>query len=431
MAGFAGAATIIGSALLVLLSDRPGRSAEEVKTTIARRDLSTPDELAAQLGRMPLLDLTSLEAAAKYREALQTFADLRKPKEKTGATIREPWPGLAVETLEKERSKLCLTLGLPAREGKSSQLDAKEAEHLQTVAALLRRHGAVSVLGRRGEAELEPPKIGSWDQLHQAVRLTPGMGGMVHFDRAVVQMLQVEDETRRLMLVDGLKRMPEVAVIPLVERAIYDVSPAVREAAIAALSERPSEQYRPVLLNALRHPWAAAADHAAEALVALQDHEAVPLLKPLLFRTNPCAPEASSEADAKPLVREVIRVNHLRNCMLCHAPAVGDGKELVVAPVPTPGQPLPVAYYGSRGGSRLGVLVRADITYLKQDFSVMQRVESAKPWPEQQRFDFLVRTREATPEEVAAAKKAPPSYPQREAVLWALEELERAAAAKP
>jgi hypothetical protein len=54
-------------------------------------------------------------------------------------------------------------------------------------------------------------------------------------------------------------------------------------------------------------------------------------------------------------------------------------------------------------------------------------VENPKSWPERQRFDYLVRTREATPEEIAAQnaipQKAEAQYPQREAVLTVLRKL--------
>jgi hypothetical protein len=72
--------------------------------------------------------------------------------------------------------------------------------------------------------------------------------------------------------------------------------------------------------------------------------------------------------------------------------------------------------------------VRADITYLRQDFSVTERVAKPDKWPEWQRFDYLVRTRELTADEVAAHRKKPrksrfASYPQRYAVRFALREL--------
>src|SRR5207245_10994561 len=37
--------------------------------------------------------------------------------------------------------------------------------------------------------------------------------------------------------------------------------------------------------------------------------------------------------------------------------------------------------------------------YLRQDFSMFQAVADANPWPEMQRFDFLVRTRVLTEKE--------------------------------
>src|SRR5262249_35589690 len=42
------------------------------------------------------------------------------------------------------------------------------------------------------------------------------------------------------------------------------------------------------------------------------------------------------------------------------------------------------------------VVVRVDVTYLRQDFSQFLPVADANPWPEMQRFDFLVSTRVLT-----------------------------------
>jgi len=64
-------------------------------------------------------------------------------------------------------------------------------------------------------------------------------------------------------------------------------------------------------------------------------------------------------------------------------------------PVPIPGRQVPTP--SPRGGygefSNPDLLVAFDVTYLRQDFSVKLPVAKAQPWPEQQRFDFLVRTR--------------------------------------
>ncbi len=81
--------------------------------------------------------------------------------------------------------------------------------------------------------------------------------------------------------------------------------------------------------------------------------------------------------------------------------------------MPTPGLPFPQSsreYYGD--SLRLtGPAVRADMTYLRQDFSVMMRVENAAPWPEQQRFDFVVRTRVVEGKELAQLQKAVQTRP--------------------
>jgi hypothetical protein len=80
------------------------------------------------------------------------------------------------------------------------------------------------------------------------------------------------------------------------------------------------------------------------------------------------------------------------------------------------------------------VYVRAEVTYLRQDFSVTQPVEAADPWPTQQRFDYLVserpvnardQIREDTAKEGDESRPGPAasSYPQRESVLFALRAL--------
>src|SRR5262249_31196953 len=145
----------------------------------------------------------------------------------------------------------------------------------------------------------------------------------------------------------------------------------------------------------------------------------------LLDQPDPRSPEPAGKG--KWVVPELVRVNHLRNCLLCHAPAF-DRSDPVRGLVPTPGRPLRGLYYESMRGT----FVRADVTYLHQDSSVMQPVAKADPWPAQQRFDYLVRRRELTSDEAkahtathAAAPKGtrPASYPQRDAVLFALGEL--------
>jgi hypothetical protein len=207
------------------------------------------------------------------------------------------------------------------------------------------------------------------------------------------QMLQAENAPLRFLLVELLSEIkdPSASVV-LAQRALYDLSADVRAAAIQALDHRPREEYRGVLLNGFRHPWPAVAEHAAEALAALKDKEATPALVKLLNQPAAGALFFDSKHQAY-FVREMVRINHLSNCLLCHAPST-DRHDLVRAAMPDPRKPLPPP---DRGGySEGGIFIRADVTYLKQDFSVPQPVENPGEWPTMQRYDYLVRTRSAT-----------------------------------
>jgi hypothetical protein len=241
--------------------------------------------------------------------------------------------------------------------------------------------------------------------------------------RILVQMLQAEEVPVRLQMVKMLSAIKgDRAGAALAQRAVFDLSPQVREAAVKALQDRPRAEYRPTVLAGLRYPWAPAADHAAEALVALEDQGAVFDLAGLLERPDPRAPVRDEDRTWR--VAEVVRVNHLGNCLLCHAPSQ-DRNDPVRGLIPERGKPLREEYYESRDGN----FVRADVTYLKQDFSALQPVPDAGAWPRLQRFDYLVRRREFSADEAArlaparAAHGKAPTYPQREAVLWALRQL--------
>jgi sugar lactone lactonase YvrE len=68
--------------------------------------------------------------------------------------------------------------------------------------------------------------------------------------------------------------------------------------------------------------------------------------------------------------------------------------------------------------------VRAEVTYLRQDFSVPLEVANPGKWPDVQRFDFMIRERPATAADFTAAQKAekgPTAHQQ--SVFFALREL--------
>jgi HEAT repeat protein len=268
----------------------------------------------------------------------------------------------------------------------------------------------------------------------------------------LLQLLMHEDLPVRLMLVELLADIPgREANTALAKRAVFDLAPQVREAALRALVDRPRGDARPVFLRALRYPWAPVADHAAEALVYLADQEAVAPLVSLLQRLDPSAPFSS--AGGQTYLREVVHIAHSANCLMCHPPATTRG-DLVQREVPgvvlhrtadhlsvlnvnqlpaglqgaahqTFQSTPPGGYYSRGSGSSLGPLyVRADVTYLRQDFSISQLIgDPGTPGLLKPRIDFLVRTRRARVEEVKTKAPQAARYEQRDAIVWALEEL--------
>lgn len=233
--------------------------------------------------------------------------------------------------------------------------------------------------------------------------------------QTLLQMLQVENTPTRLALVDHLAKDESAqASAALANRAIMDLDGEVRAAAVKVLKERPSKEYLAVLVDGLRYPWPPVADRAAAALGKLKPKNIATLLCELLDKPDPSAAFLLPKSK-RPRIAELVRLNHLRHCLLCHAPSTDKG-DLVRAAVPTLGKPLT----GYGGGSSSDNFIRADTTFLRQHFSLLVRVKDAKPWPELQRFDFVVRLRPATAKEIAKAKEAPLDYPQRRAVLTAL-----------
>jgi hypothetical protein len=200
---------------------------------------------------------------------------------------------------------------------------------------------------------------------------------------------------------------------------------------VDVLKVRRERDYTDILLAGLRYPWPAVARHAADAVIRLERNDLVPQLVALLDEPDPRAPVVREVNDKRvPVVRELIRINHHKNCLLCHAPGnTGSvAPDTLTAEVPVPSQPLPSPGEGYRNTSP-DLVVRIDVTYLRQDFSAYLPVQDANPWPETQRFDFLTRTRVLTDEEAAgyqeALGKQEPGRPSpyHRAVLAALREL--------
>ncbi|HJT79383.1 MAG TPA: HEAT repeat domain-containing protein [Gemmataceae bacterium] len=323
--------------------------------------------------------------------------------------------------------------GLPFRKGKGCRLDRGTAEDLDRTsqevrARLVRFPGGA----RRGPVQdREYPEYPA----SMALQVYEGLARDGHLRDpaalpALEQILTGELVPVRLALVQYLQAPSDTAGVAaaLARRAVFDPSAEVRQEAVRGLRDRPAAAYLPILLCGLRHPWPPANYNAAAALTALGAEGAVPDLLRVLDAPDPRSPFEVTEGGKRVwAVRELVRVNHHGSCLLCHAPSF-TRDDLVRAPVPSPFEPLPspVRYYAERGATAGGLFVRADVTYLRQDFSEILPVENAKPWPRLQRFDFLVRVRPLTRGEVQAWHRreqlAGPSTPpaSHQAAVFAL-----------
>jgi hypothetical protein len=249
---------------------------------------------------------------------------------------------------------------------------------------------------------------------------------------ALMQVLGPEPPGMRLGLVEYLAGVshPE-ATRALARLALFAPEDEVRRAAVDALKVRRERDYTDLLLGGLRYPLPAVARRAGAAVVALERADLVPQLVALLEEPDPRAPVVKAvQGRPVPVVRELVRLNHHKSCLVCHAPGntPAVSPDAVTAEIPRPDAPLPSPSEGYQNAVPEAT-VRVDVTYLRQDFSALLPVADAHPWPEMQRFDFLVRSRVLTDEEASAyrdqlAKVEPGSVsPYRRAVLAALREL--------
>jgi hypothetical protein len=251
---------------------------------------------------------------------------------------------------------------------------------------------------------------------------------------ALTQMLAPESAEMRAGLVKYLTGVPHVeATKALARLAIFSPEDEVRNLAIAALKVRREKDYTDVLVKGLRYPFPAVAKRSADAIARTGRTDLIPELISVLDETDPRLP-ATKEMGGKKVavVREMVRVNHHRNCIMCHAPGNPEtvSGHAITAEVAVPGQPMPSLFEGyNRPQSSPDLMVRLDVTYLRQDFSAMMSVEDAAPWPEMQRFDFLVRERKLTAEEAESyrakltPKEAGVYSPYHRAALAALRDI--------
>jgi hypothetical protein len=393
-----------------------------------RRDKSTEEELRGQLASKTEVGIGRAASQLVRGYAARTTSNMTLNGDSgltDGSVLRETLPGVAT---------------MPLRIGTQAQTSPKAAATLGSLSRKL--HAYLDAAAPSGPDGRRPSPL----LVAQALRVEK-RGKKPEWLRpeaipTMLQLLMFEEAPVRRMLVELLDEISgPTATAALAKRAVFDLDPAIRAEAVRALKVRPTADSRPVFLTALHYPWPPAADHAAEALAALEDKEAIPNLVTLLKEPDPAAPRKLSRSNY--VVQEVVRANHQANCLLCHPPAItGNEPVLGVDPFNTVttrsggGGAAGLGGAWSRGGGGGGggttnqapLIIRADIVFLRQDFSVQLPAfqdSQGKEAAPALRFDFLVRTRRLTKSEIALLHEPPgePSYPQREAVLFALREL--------
>lgn len=252
--------------------------------------------------------------------------------------------------------------------------------------------------------------------------------------RALLHVVAGQPLAMRKGLVKYLAGSPKVESTQALARlALFESDAEIRQAALNALSVRREKDYEAVLLAGLRYPWPVVAQRAAETLVKLERKDVATQLVDLLELPDPRLPRPEKFNGKEVfLAKHLVRMNHHQNCLLCHPPVKPHEKVpayVVVGPVAVPGKSLPptFVYYG---GSSTDIRVRTDVTYLRPEFSLMEKVADPVPqWPDTQRFDYLLRTvvmNQKQAEQFTSAfkeKTADVADPYQEAVVTALRAL--------
>jgi hypothetical protein len=275
--------------------------------------------------------------------------------------------------------------GLPYCIGRDVTIPRSQAETMETLANRLRD----AMTASKPEKD-QPPDI---DRLYQSLNsVTPKARQWANRQAVpcIRQMLQAENAEMRRMSCTMLGDLDGPgATAALVQWAVFDTDAANRSDAIRALIGRDRTVVTEQLAKYLRYPWLPAVQHACEAIVALDGTKAIPALLAAKALPDPDAPYEVRLPDRAGGVfrQELVRVNHARNCLLCHAPSQVS-KEPLQAAIPDPERELPSP--GSRAYYSGSELIAASTTYLRQDFSAMQPVESPGLWPARQRYDYFV-----------------------------------------
>ena len=336
-----------------------------------------------------------------------------------------PADGIAMQPLLNVLPKRKDLQGLPLAMGDACKSDTDELHDLKQVSfAVGRTIGEFNgSLGSRDMAQNDAFRNLSIKEMVSLCMKDHAANPTSQKLKTIDQILQIDHPRLRLEMIEYLGNSgTDAAVELIVKKAKFDIEPEVRTAAIKALADIDAKQYRDSLLEGLNYPWHVVAEHSAEALVRLNDQAAIPSLIDMLDLPHPQYPIAN---DGELIQRELVGINHMRNCLLCHAPSISEG-DSVRGLIPHTSKPLPTHYYDSQGAiGEVAFAVRADITYLEQDFSVVRPVENPGPWPNEQRFDYVVQQKKLTPKEAKQIARQISQTPNRNrnAIIFALRKL--------
>lgn len=390
-----------------------------VRALVKRRHYASEDQLLGQLRGVPDVGLDRKSAD----ELRKTLAGQAFGKESPSLLDDPAQEHVGLQTLKKLASKLQQPelVALPWQPTEAQQLSSPLARSLQDTATHL--HTRLARLPKGGEknASLETLRKKLWgptaDRKWDEPDCIP----------AITQILQAQPTPVRTLLVEQLAKIPgSAASEALAQRAIYDLSPEIREQAVAALKSRPLREYQKTLLSGFRWPWRPVTEHSAEAIATLQLKELAQPLTAMLQEPDPAIPfEKVENGEPVLYVKELVKMNHVQNCLLCHPPSFRSG-DLVRGVVPVPGASQRMHSYASQRFHGETVQVRADNTTLRQEFSVIHTARSNDGEHAAERYDYFLRERRANAEEIKRHEEHEKGEQprglniEREAVLFAL-----------
>lgn len=425
--------TLLSAIALVVSQVRGGGPVQKpgFQVAIPQRGLSND---LSEVPEVDFYDSTMREWLRTPSQRLKFTDSLRRDVMQIHAANGKTTDGY-MATLLDARSDL---EGLPLTLGDACRMPPEKSRQFQAAMATLREMlGSPGQFGRQSDGgsrgDLAPPTASSppgqpqfkqmatasharfvqefWERYSRRARSKHADSQSLSAQiRALMQMLGPESAEMREGLAKYLAGVQHVeATRALARLAIFSEEENVHKAAVDALKLRRERDYSDILLLGLRYPYPAVAKRTTDSMIQLERKDLIPELIAVLDTPDPRMPEPGDVAKGKsPSVRELVRINHLRNCLLCHAPLQEDEarQDLITGPIPVPSAPPTPAYYTNPSPPTTNqppaFLVRADVTYIRQDFSVMLPVADPPPWPQKQRFDFVVRTRALSSKEAEA-----------------------------